>query len=103
VGGRGKTKNLRGSSPKVSGKALDKVAKIVGRDRKTITKARAVLDAARAEPAKFGGLQEAMDRIGRVNGVYMRLRMMQQAEALRREPPREPQPHWQRRTNLWRT
>lgn len=86
-GGRGKTKNLRGSSPKVSGKALDKVAKIVGRDRKTITKARAVRDAARAEPAKFGGLQEAMDRTGRVNGVYMRLRMMQQAEALRREQP----------------
>jgi hypothetical protein len=28
-----------------------------------------------------------MDRTGRVNGVYMRLRMMQQAEALRREQP----------------
>jgi N6-adenosine-specific RNA methylase IME4 len=87
-GGRGKKKsNLGETFPKVSGKALDKVAKIVGRSRKTIVKARAVRDAAIAEPTKFEKLQEIMDRTGRVNGVYMRLRKMQQAEAIRREPP----------------
>jgi ParB family chromosome partitioning protein len=36
------------------GRALDKVAKIVGKDRKTIQKARAVRDAARADPERFG-------------------------------------------------
>jgi ParB-like nuclease domain len=97
-GGRGKRKNLGGTSPKVSGRALDKVAKIVGKDRKTIQKARAVRDAAKADPTRFGKLQEDdptrfgklqedMDRTGRVNGVHRRLKILQQAEAIRKEPP----------------
>jgi N6-adenosine-specific RNA methylase IME4 len=86
-GGRGKRKNLGGSSPKVSGKALDKVAKIVGKDRRTIEKARAVRDAAKADPERFRKLQEDMDRTGRVNGVYRRLKIARQAETIRAEPP----------------
>lgn len=74
-------------SPSVKGRALDKVAKIVGKDRKTIQKARAVRDAARAEPEKFGKLLEQMDGTGRVNGVYRRLCIARQAEAIRKEPP----------------
>jgi ParB family chromosome partitioning protein len=69
------------------GRAADKVATLVGKDRKTIEKARAIRDAARAEPDKFGKLQTDMDRTGRVNGVYRRLRNEQQAEILRAEPP----------------
>jgi hypothetical protein len=69
------------------GRALDKVANIIGKDRKTIEKARAVRDAARAEPAKFGKLLEQMDDTGRVNGVYRRLKIAKQAELIRSEPP----------------
>jgi N6-adenosine-specific RNA methylase IME4 len=69
------------------GRALDKVAKIVGKDRRTLEKARGVRDAARAEPDKFGKLLEQMDGTGRVNGVYRRLKIAKQAELIRSEPP----------------
>jgi N6-adenosine-specific RNA methylase IME4 len=70
-----------------AGRALDKVARIVGKDRKTIEKARAVRDAAREDPERFGRLQAGMDRTGRVDGVYRQLRAAQQAEQIRAEPP----------------
>jgi N6-adenosine-specific RNA methylase IME4 len=80
--------NTPGKVPQsVKGRALDKVAKVVGKDRRTIEKARAVRDAARAEPEKFGKLLEQMDGTGRVNGVYRRLKIARQAEAIRKEPP----------------
>jgi ParB/RepB/Spo0J family partition protein len=74
-----------GKFPK--GRALDKVAKIVGKDRTTIAKAEAVVAAAEAEPEKFGKLLADMDKTGRVNGVYRRLKNTQQAELIRAEPP----------------
>ena len=43
--------------------------------------------AAEAEPDRFGGLLADMDRTGRVNGVFKRLRVAQQAAAIRVEPP----------------
>ena len=69
------------------GRALDKVANVVGRHRTTIEKAEAVVTAAEAEPKKYGRLLQQMDGCGRVNGIYRRLRNMQQAEAMRAEPP----------------
>jgi hypothetical protein len=54
------------------GRALDKIAKFAGKDRKTVQKARAVRDAAKAEPEKFGKLQVDMDRTGRVDGPFKR-------------------------------
>jgi N6-adenosine-specific RNA methylase IME4 len=48
---------------------------------------KAVVQAARAEPERFGKLRDDMDRTGRVNGVYRRLRIAQQAEIIRAEPP----------------
>jgi hypothetical protein len=74
-----------GDSPK--GRALDKVAKVVGKDRTTIAKAEAVVAAAEAEPEKYGKLVEAMDKTGRVNAPYRRLKVAQQAEIIRAEPP----------------
>ena len=68
------------------GRALDKVSKAVGKDRKTIVKARAVRDAADKDP-KFKKLQEDMDRTGNVNGPYKRLKVMTQSEEIRREKP----------------
>jgi N6-adenosine-specific RNA methylase IME4 len=87
-GGRGK-KNPGGEIPhKVSqNRALDKVARATGRDRRTLEKARAVVRAAEAEPERFGKLLEQMDGTGRVNGVYRRLKIARQAEAIRKEPP----------------
>lgn len=72
------------------GAAADKVAKVVGRDRKTLAKAKEVVEAAKADPKKFGQLQADMDRTGKVNGPHKRLQVMQQTEAIRKAPPPAP-------------
>jgi N6-adenosine-specific RNA methylase IME4 len=91
---QGARTDLRGNSPDVdkpsAGRAADKVAGFVGRDRKTISKAEAVVEAAEAEPAKYGKLVEAMDLTGRVNGPFKRLQVLKQSEALRVSPPPMP-------------
>jgi N6-adenosine-specific RNA methylase IME4 len=80
----------RGQGNSLKGQALDKIAHVVGRDRKTIMKATAIVEAAEAEPERFGKLQADMDRSGRVNGPYQRLCNMRQAAAIRSEPPPYP-------------
>jgi N6-adenosine-specific RNA methylase IME4 len=82
-----RTDKLVGNFPTSKQRALDKVAKVVGKDRTTISKAEAVVAAAEAEPEKFGHLLARMDQTGRVNGPYRRLRNTQQAELIRAEPP----------------
>jgi N6-adenosine-specific RNA methylase IME4 len=72
------------------GNALDLVAGVVGKDRKTIVKAREVRDAAKAEPERFGKLMADMDRTGHVDGPYKRLKVARQSEAIRAEPPTLP-------------
>jgi N6-adenosine-specific RNA methylase IME4/ParB-like chromosome segregation protein Spo0J len=74
-----------GKFPK--GRALDHVAKVAGRDRRTLERAEAIVDAAEAEPERFGKLLAAMDRTGRVNGVFKSLKALKQAERIRAEPP----------------
>jgi hypothetical protein len=68
-----------------------RATKIVGRlfnesDRQ-VEKRFAIVDAAAAEPERFGKLLEDMDRTGRVNGVYKRLKIAKQAAEIRAEPP----------------
>ena len=46
-----------------------------------------MVDAAQAEPERFGKLLEDMDRTNRVNGVYKRLKVIRQAVMIRAEPP----------------
>ncbi len=70
-----------------NGRALDKVAAVVGVHRTTIAKAEAIVDAAEAEPDRFGKLLDDMDRTGRVHGVFRRLKVIRQADAIRAEPP----------------
>jgi hypothetical protein len=66
---QGARTDLTGNSRKVRGPtALDKVGKVIGKDRKTIVKARAIRDAAEQNPKKFGKLKDDMDRNGRVDG-----------------------------------
>jgi N6-adenosine-specific RNA methylase IME4/ParB-like chromosome segregation protein Spo0J len=71
----------------ITGRAADKAAKATGMTRRTLEKAEAIVGAAEAEPEKFGKLLEQMDDTGRVNGVYRRLKIAKQAEAIRAEPP----------------
>jgi N6-adenosine-specific RNA methylase IME4 len=72
------------SSP---GKARDKVARVAGIGHTSLDKARAVRDAAKANPERFGKLQADMDRTGRINGPHRRLKVIQQGDAIRKEPP----------------
>ena len=69
------------------GRAADKAAKATGMARRTLEKAEAVVDAAEAEPERFGKLLADMDRSGRANGPFKRLRVMKKAERIRAEPP----------------
>jgi len=81
-------KNTPGNLPTVfKGRALDKVAQVVGKGRRTLEKAEAVVTAAEAEPERFGKLLADMDRTGRVDGVHKRLLVARQAEQIRAEPP----------------
>jgi ParB-like nuclease family protein/MT-A70 protein len=70
-----------------TGRAADKAAKATGMARRTLEKAEAIVDAAEAEPEKYGKLLADMDRTGRANGVYRRLKIAKQAEQIRAEPP----------------
>jgi ParB-like chromosome segregation protein Spo0J len=74
-------------APPFRGRAADKAAKAMGMARRTLEKAEAVVEAAEAEPDKYGKLLEQMDRTGRANGVFRRLKIAKQAEQIRAEPP----------------
>jgi N6-adenosine-specific RNA methylase IME4 len=77
-----------GKLPEASkGNAADKAAKAAGMARRTLEKAEAIVEAAEAEPEKFGKLLADMDRTGRAHGPYKRLRMLQQAATIKAEPP----------------
>jgi N6-adenosine-specific RNA methylase IME4 len=70
-----------------TGDARDKIAAQLGTSGRTYEKMRAVVEAGEAEPERFGKLVADMDRSGRVNGVYKRLKNIEQAAAIRAEPP----------------
>ena len=65
------------------GKTRDKIGAFAGVSGRTLEKIAAVVAAAEAEPEKYGHLLEAMDKTGRANGPYRRLKNAQQAEAIR--------------------
>jgi N6-adenosine-specific RNA methylase IME4 len=86
--GRMSTGGKGGEIPQPSkGRAADKIGVFVGKDRKTVEKMEAVVAAAEADPERCGKLREDMDRTGRVSGPYKRLKIIQQDEAIRSEPP----------------
>jgi N6-adenosine-specific RNA methylase IME4 len=66
------------------------VGKLYGESHKQLEKRLAVVEAAEAEPQRFGKLAEDMDRTGRVDGPYKRLKVARQAAAIRAEPPPYP-------------
>ena len=75
------------SEGNAKGNALDKIAAVAGMHRTTLAKAEAIVAAAEAEPEKYGRLRADMDRSGRVNGPFKRLKNWQNAEKIRAEPP----------------
>jgi hypothetical protein len=68
-------------------RATDLVGKLFNESRKQVEKRLAIVDAAEAEPGRFGKLLDDMDRTGAVNGVYRRLKIARQAALIRAEPP----------------
>ncbi len=72
------------------GKTRDKIAAPLGISGKTLEKAKAVVEAAEAEPGNFKTLLDDMDRTGSIDGAFRRLRNAQQAQAIRAEPPALP-------------
>ncbi len=69
------------------GRAIEKAAKATGRSARTLEKAEAIVKAAETDPDKYGKLVQDMDRTGRVNGPYNRLKNSLAAEAIKKEPP----------------
>jgi N6-adenosine-specific RNA methylase IME4 len=83
----GTTKGRKADKTVDKGRADDRAAKLVGKDRKTLAKAEAVVDAATRDPGKFGKLLDDMNKSGRADAPFRRLQVMQQAEAIRSAPP----------------
>lgn len=77
-------------SSKESRLAGSRVAKSVGMSRPTYEKAGEVIEAARAEPKKYGKFKEEMDKTGRVSGVHKRMKVAQQSEQIEAELPPMP-------------
>jgi N6-adenosine-specific RNA methylase IME4 len=75
------------SSKKKPHRTRELIAKAVGKGARTLDKAEAIVAAAEAEPEKFSKLVEAMDRTGRVNGPFKRLRNAVASDAIKKEPP----------------
>jgi len=70
------------------------VGRLFNESHKQVEKRLAVVEAAEAEPEKFGKLAADMDRCDRVNGAYRRLSNMREAERIRAEPPPLPNGKW---------
>jgi ParB family chromosome partitioning protein len=70
--GRPAEENTSGNFPQVNdtGRARDQVARFVGISGRTLDKARAVVEAAKEDPEKFGTVVEKMDRTGKVEPAY---------------------------------
>jgi hypothetical protein len=76
--------NFPGSA---AGNTRHKIGAVAGVSGRTLEKIVAICDAAEAEPERFGRLRDDMDRSGKVNPVYKRLRVANQAASIRADPP----------------
>lgn len=75
-----KERQLRGSSAQAdAGRAADKVAAFVGRDRRTVEKAEAIHKAAERDPKKFGHLREELNKTDKADGAYKQLKAIEAA------------------------
>jgi ParB-like chromosome segregation protein Spo0J len=65
-------------------RTTDRIGKFAGVSGRTVEKIRAVCEAAKSDPVKFGKLLDDMDRSGKVDGAYIRLVKIREAEKVRR-------------------
>jgi len=65
-----------GKLPAISGRVRDRVADVCGVGRRTVDKIAEIYAAAEADPERVGPIVEAMNRTGKVDGAYRRLRRM---------------------------
>jgi N6-adenosine-specific RNA methylase IME4 len=70
-----------------TGKTRERLGRAVGVSGRTLDKASAVVDAAQAEPDKYGGLLRQMDRTANIHGAYRILLKRQEAERIDAAPP----------------
>lgn len=84
--GEGKLPSPMRSSRKPEEQSRDRIAAAIGMSGRTYERARAVKEAAEAEPERFGPLLAEMDRTRRVNGVFKKLQVQRAAEQIQREP-----------------
>ena len=77
----------RAAEPEHARRAKDRASKATGYSRRTLDMVEAVVEAATAEPEKFGSLVAEMNRTGRVSGVYRKFVIAKQVEAIAAEPP----------------
>jgi hypothetical protein len=73
----GRRKKHSGKVSHSDGRARDKIAAFAGMSGRTIAKIQAIVEAAERKPKRFGFLVSEMDRTGRVDSVYRRLRQLQ--------------------------
>jgi N6-adenosine-specific RNA methylase IME4 len=70
------------------GETLDKIGAFAGKSGRTVRKIADVVQAAEREPEKFGHLVQEMDRTGKVNGAYRKLRQAQDEKRISGLTPR---------------
>jgi N6-adenosine-specific RNA methylase IME4 len=80
-------RKLSGRSAPDAGATRDKIGTFAGMSGRTVDKIAVVCQAAEEDPEKLGKFKESMDRTGRVNGAFRRLKVRRQADAIRAEPP----------------
>jgi hypothetical protein len=82
--GRGaKPSGSRQLSQTGKGRTTDQIGAFVGVSGRTVEKIGKVVDAAEREPEKFAPLVAEMDRTGKVNGAYRKLRQAEDEERLK--------------------
>lgn len=79
------SRKVSGRSSDQAGETRDRIGAFAGVSGRTVEKIAAIVAAAEARP-EFAPLVEEMDRTGRVDGIYRRLKVARQAAQIRREP-----------------
>ncbi len=91
----GKPKNTGGNFPPVNeakGKTRDKVAEAVGMSGRTYEKAKRVVEAAEEDPERHAETVQEMDRTGKVDAAYKKVKGQRTRKETRRPAPPEPLP-----------
>lgn len=87
VHGKGQIGSPKLREPKHARESNTLTAKTVGLSGTTYQRIGEIVEAAKAEPERFGPLLDKMNRTGRVAGMYKQLKVARQSEAIEAEAP----------------